>query len=129
MKDIQDRKDIEKLIRVFYEKMLADQLLGSLFTDVDLDHHFPILFDFWESILFQAGNYKRNTMQPHLDLHFKYQLTDDHFKQWLFLFNETVDEFFIGEKATQAKERARTIAMVIQAKIKDIDKRRLEINN
>ena len=130
--DIVSRIEIEKLIRVFYEKMLDDELLAPLFLQVakvDLTHHLPIIYDFWESALFQVGKYKRDLISVHLDLHQLHRLKASHFNRWLKLFNETVDEYFEGEKATQAKERARTIAAVIKAKINNLDRMRLEFNN
>lgn len=130
--DIQSRLDIEKLVKVFYEKILDDALLAPLFlkvANIDLSKHLPIQYDFWESVLFQVGKYKRDTLAAHLELHQLHRLNAAHFDQWLALFNETVDDFFEGEKATQAKERALTIAAFIKAKIKHFDRKRLELNN
>ena len=131
-KDIENRADIERLVRIFYEKLLADDMLGHIFTEVaqiDLVEHLPILFDFWESVLFQVGKYSRNTMDIHLDLNMKYRLKGEHFNQWLILFYETVDEYFEGIKAQQAKERALSIANIIKIKIDRLERLRLEINN
>ena len=119
-KDITDRDDIIKLVTIFYEKLLADKSISYLFTDVakiDLVPHLEVLADFWENILFQKDTYRKNAMQPHLALHHESPLTKQHFETWLSYFNETVDEFFIGEKAFLAKERALSIATVMQIKI------------
>ncbi len=119
-KDIRDRDDILKLVTCFYKKLLADSTINYLFTDVakiDLPPHLEILTDFWENILFQKDTYRKNAMQPHLALHQKSSLHKHHFDTWLKYFNETVDEFFVGEKATLAKERALSIATVMQIKI------------
>ena len=118
--DIENRADIAELINCFYEKLLNDPLMAHLFTDVaktNLKEHLPILYDFWEHILFQTGNYRRDTMKPHLDLHRMYPLKDEHFDRWLKLFDESIDELFEGEKAQQAKVRALSIATVIRIKI------------
>lgn len=126
-RDIQNREDIAQLINAFYDKLLEDELLAHLFTDVaqiDLTEHLPILYDFWESVLFQTGNYRRNAMEAHLDLHHKHRLEEKHFNRWLALFDETVDEFFAGEKAHQAKVRALSIATVIRMKIAQLEKMR-----
>ena len=32
--DIRNRKDIEKLVNAFYEKVKTDEVIGYLFTDV-----------------------------------------------------------------------------------------------
>jgi len=118
--DIQSREDIELLINAFYKKLLVDDELGIIFTKVakiNLEEHLPILCDFWEGILFQSNKYRRNAMQAHLDLHQKHQLTKMHFERWLKIFDDTVDELFVGQKAHQAKVRALSIATVIQMKI------------
>ena len=77
----------------------------------------PIMYDFWENTLFHNGSYKRNAMQPHLDLNEKISLTKAHFDQWLQIFKNTVDELFEGEIANNAKTRAISIATMIQLKI------------
>ena len=58
-----------------------------------------------------------------------HQLTDEDFKRWLTLFNQTVDDLFAGEKASGAKDRALSIATIIKLKIDDLENRRLALNN
>lgn len=130
--DIESRNDIIQLVNHFYDQLLKDPLLAHLFTEVariDLSEHLPILYDFWESILFRAGKYRRDTLQPHLDLHFAHPLTDRHFERWLELFNNSVDELFSGPNAHEAKVKALSIATVIRIKIHNLEKIRLELNN
>jgi hemoglobin len=67
--------------------------------------------------LLQEGRYDGNPMKIHLDLHFQEPLTKAHFDRWLAHFNSTVDELFEGPKAHLAKERALSIATVMQIKI------------
>ncbi len=119
-KDIKDRKAIELLIDTFYDKVRKDETLAYIFDDiakVDWENHLPVMYDFWETTLFHTGSYKRNAMQPHLDLNEKIPLKKLHFDQWLKLFNETVDELFEGEIAHNAKTRALSIATMMQIKI------------
>jgi len=131
-KDIQNRADIQKLMTTFYEQLLQREEMKHIFLEVariDVLEHLDILVDFWESVLFQAGTYKRNAMEIHLDLHRQYPLTEAHFKTWLHLFNETTDTLFEGAKATMAKERALSIASIIKMKIDHLDRLRQELNN
>lgn len=119
-KDIHDRQDIERLIRAFYEKVRRDDVIGYFFNEVvqiDWETHFPIMFDFWESVLFHTMGYRRNAMKIHIDLHLKEPLKEEHFQRWLALFDQTVDELFAGETANMAKTRARSIATMMQIKI------------
>ena len=122
-KDIANREDLYTLLTQFYNKLLADNSISYLFTDVakiDLHHHLEILIDFWDSILFQSDTYRKNAMQPHMILHQKSPLLKHHFETWLGYFNQTVDELFVGEKASLAKERALGIATVMQIKIRQL---------
>jgi hemoglobin len=122
-KDIENRNDLLLLMQEFYKKLLADNSINYLFTDVakiDLHHHLPVLVDFWDSILFQSGIYQQNAMQPHIALHQKSRLAKQHFETWLRYFKETVDELFSGDNAFIIKERATSIATVMQIKIKQL---------
>jgi len=119
-KDIEKRRDIEQLVDHFYEKVKTDPTIGYIFNDiakVDWQHHLPIMYAFWESIIFNKNSYSGNPMVIHAKLNAQTRLTAAHFKQWLHLFTMTVDELFEGKNAQLAKERAASIAAVIQAKV------------
>lgn len=118
--DILNRADLELLMKTFYGKLLADVSISYLFTDVakiNLEKHLPILVDFWESILFQSDSYQKNAMKVHMDLHKQSPLQQHHYKTWLGYFHETVNELFEGEKAELARQRATSIATVMQIKL------------
>ena len=115
-RDIENREDIDRLMVRFYSAALADDLIGFIFTDVaklDLEHHLPIIGDFWETILFQSGVYSkhgRNPLMVHGELNEKVRLEFDHFLRWLELFEKVVDEEFEGGNADFIKSRAHAIA-------------------
>lgn len=118
--DISTRDDLHLLVTRFYEKLLADKSISYIFTDVakiDLAAHLPILVDFWEMVLFQSDTYRKNALQIHVDLHKKSPFSKEHFNIWLLYFKQTIDELFEGEKAFLAKERATSIATVMQIKM------------
>jgi hemoglobin len=118
--DIENRKDIQLLINSFYDKVKADPVIGFIFNDimrVNWERHLPAMYDFWENTLFFAGGYVGNPMEIHRRLNKVIPLTAEHFQQWTLLFTSTVDELFSGEKATLAKQRAISIARVMQLKI------------
>ena len=123
-KDITGREDLVRLVTLFYEKLLKDDSINYLFIDVakiNLAHHLEVLVDFWENILFQKDSYRKNAMQPHMILHQKSPLQKYHFETWLRYFNDTINELFEGEKAFLAKERALSIATVMQIKISQLN--------
>ncbi|MGB7070486.1 MAG: group III truncated hemoglobin [Pyrinomonadaceae bacterium] len=114
-RDIQNREDIDLLMREFYAEAISDSLIGYIFTDVaklDLDHHLPIIGDFWETMLFQTGDYGRhgrNPLKVHGDLNEKTPLLVEHFTRWLEIFERKVNALFQGERADFIKLRARSI--------------------
>lgn len=120
MKDIETRDDLELLLREFYNKLLADQSISYIFTDVakiNLEEHIPHLTDFWELSLFHTGNYKKNVMKVHLDLNEKEMFTPQHFETWLGHFEVTVDRLYAGSNAEKIKTRAHSIATVMKIKL------------
>lgn len=118
--DIATSEHIQLLVNKFYDKAVADKNLGFIFTDVakvNWQHHLPIMYAFWESTLLGNAGYKGNPMDAHFKLNQKHTLTAEHFNIWKSLFIETVDEYFVGEIADLAKERARSIADLMFYKI------------
>ena len=120
VKDIETRADIDELMQAFYARALDDDVIGYIFTDVaklDLEHHLPIIGDFWESLLFGTPAYSkhgRNPLLVHRELHEKSSLTAEHFQRWLEIFIATVDQMFDGERAEYLKQRAAAIAVRMQ---------------
>lgn len=117
--DIRNRKDIEKLVNAFYDKVKKDDTIGYLFNDiakVNWELHLPKMYDFWENILFYSGNYSGSPMVVHKELHQKSTMNQQHFQHWNDLFSQTVDSLFEGIKANEIKERASNIAQVIMYK-------------
>lgn len=119
--DIRDRADVEQLVNRFYEKVRADDTIGFIFNDVarvDWEKHLPVMYDFWEGVLFFTGNYTGNPLVAHRRLNNVIQLNEEHFRRWLQLFHGAVDELFDGEKAELARQRATSIATVMQLKMR-----------
>lgn len=119
-KDIENRADIDLLMERFYSELLEDNSINYIFTDVikiNLETHLPVIADFWESVLFTRDIYFNNPMKIHLEINDKTPLSKHHFDTWLQHFNTTIDELFEGDIALRAKERALSIATVMQIKI------------
>lgn len=114
--DIESREHIDALMRVFYERAMSDPEIGPFFTEVvhlDLEHHLPVIGDFWESVLFGTGVYakhRRNPLQVHGEIDEKRPLEAPHFNRWLAIFFECVDGMFAGRRAEFAKMRGHAIA-------------------
>lgn len=111
--DITERKHLEHLLKDFYQRVLADEIIGFYFTQVvpfDLHKHLPKVCDFWEAQLFGKLGYQGRNFETHLAIHRHTAITPHHFQRWLFLFETSVDQHFTGPCAEAAKHRAGAIA-------------------
>ena len=120
MKDIQNREDLHLVMRNFYVRLLNDPEIEFFFTQVvkiDLEPHLIELVHFWEQIIFNTGEYKKNVLQIHTDLNQQSKLSSEHFSIWLNYFNTTIDENFAGPTAENMKTRALSIATVMKIKM------------
>ena len=122
-KEIENREDVYILVSAFYDKLKEDDFIGPIFLKIIPDekwgNHLQKLTDFWETNLFFVKKFKGNPMKAHKDLDAKinHTISKEHFGRWLQLWFETIDAFFIGKKAHEAKERARNIASIMFLKI------------
>ena len=120
MRDIQTREDLHLLMSKFYVKLLADSKINFIFTEIakiDLEPHLQDLADFWDQMLFNRGEYRKNVLKIHTDLNQLSKLSEEHFAIWIHYFNTTIDENFVGQIAENMKTRALSIATVIKIKI------------
>jgi hemoglobin len=113
VKDIENRADVERLVRAFYGRALVDPFIGFIFTDVaklELEEHVPQITSFWETVLLGTQTYSGGAFRPHAELNAKVKLRQGHFERWLQLWFGTVDELFAGERANLAKVHALRVA-------------------
>ena len=118
--DIQTRADIETVLQSFYNGLLTDPEIGHFFTVVvplNLEVHLPRIADFWESVLFSTRGYAANVMAIHQHIHTLSPVTAAHLNRWVALFTATVDRHFQGQKATLMKQRAQSIATMMNIKL------------
>ena len=114
--DILNASDVKLLVDTFYKQVMVDETIGHFFTEIakiNLETHMPIMYSFWENVLFYTGEYKRNPMIKHVDLNRKSPLSQEHFDHWLNLWVSTVDNLFTGDKAEEAKSKASQIAKMM----------------
>lgn len=74
MNDLKNRDDIELLVNEFYKKVIDDEIIGHVFTEVvqlDFEKHIPVICDFWETTLLGQMKYKGNPMLKHIELNKK----------------------------------------------------------
>lgn len=118
---IENREDINLLVRTFYQKVRKDNVLGPIFNSIisDWESHFIVLTDFWEAQLFLKRKYYGNPVVVHqeVDVKMNNSITSEHFGLWLNLWFETIDTLFEGETAWIAKNRAQKMSTMLFLKI------------
>jgi hemoglobin len=118
--DIRNREDIAALVNAFYNKVKVNPQIGHFFNEVvkvDWEKHLPKMYDFWEGIVFGVSNYSGNPINTHKEVHTLHAFSKADFDEWIRLFKQTVDEMYEGEKAELIKQRALSIATVMQLKV------------
>lgn len=125
MKALETRNDIELLVNKFYSKVIEDEKIGFFFNDiakVDWERHLPIMYSFWESILFGKMSYKGNPMLVHFPINEKHSMEQQHFERWILLWKTTIEENFEGENAQLALLKAKNIAQLMSYKMQNAKK-------
>ena len=125
MKDIQTPEEIYIVVDEFYKKLLADDTISYIFTDVvkiKLEEHLPILVTFWSQAILETGGYVNNLTQIHLDVNAKSYLSKELFDIWLNHFEAAINENFEGFNCERMKNQAHNLSTIMQIKIAQQDK-------
>lgn len=115
--DIENIEQIKTLVNQFYNRVKEDELLAPLFNHVNWEKHLPVMYAFWNNVIFNTGGYSGNPLQAHRNFHQQFPLNALQFERWLKLFNETLDLHFEGTNTETARQRATSIAGVMQIKL------------
>ena len=113
MREIENARDVHELVQTFYQKVMKDEQLSPFFKHLNLDEHLPKMEFFWRFVLLDESGYTTSVTDKHMHM----RLKEEHFKRWIFLFDQTLDELFVGEKVELAKQRATLIGWTIQSKM------------
>ncbi|HET7665938.1 MAG TPA: group III truncated hemoglobin [Mycobacterium sp.] len=120
LRDLATRADVESLLRRFYSEAFHDELLAEPFAELcsrGLEEHLPIMCDFWETVLFRSGVYRRNTLHAHRRIHSETPLAPPHFARWLTLWTNSIDHMYRGPVAEHAKIQAARIATAMHRRL------------
>jgi hemoglobin len=114
-KDIENIRDIQQLVNTFYEKVQKDLLLGDIFSAKisDWPTHLDKMYRFWQTVLLEQHTYSGSPFPPHANM----PLTGEHFDRWLAIWRETINLYFQGIKADEAKWRGEAMAAMFLSKI------------
>ena len=108
-KDIEGAADVKLMVDEFYTQVAKDELLAPIFNFRLSSYWLPHLekmYSFWNAALFGQKGYVGNPFSKHATM----VLTTQHFTRWLGMFNGTIDTYFEGPVADDAKRRARIMA-------------------
>jgi hemoglobin len=120
MNDIQNQDDLYIVVDAFYKKLLADEAISYIFTDVvkiKLEEHLPILVSFWSQSILGTGGYYNNLTQIHLDVNANSYLSKELFEIWLNHFENAIDENYKGINCERMKNQAHNLSTIMQIKI------------
>jgi len=114
--DVENREDLEKLVRIFYDKVRKDEEIGPIFNSIitDWEPHLQKITDFWEQHVFGVQKYKGNPIEAHnkVDDQTNHNVTAHNFGTWLFYWMQTLDELFDGPNKEVLKFKARKMQTV-----------------
>lgn len=118
--DINNRQDIELLVNSFYDRVKQDDTIGFIFQQIigaDWSHHLPIMYNFWDTILFHTATYQGQPIAQHIKVDRQIKLEQAHYERWLQLWDETINSLFAGAVAEEAKKRAKLMMDLISMKV------------
>ena len=120
-KELNDEQDIATLIDSFYKKVLEHDRLAYFFTEAihNWSFHKQQFIKYWSSQILFTDSYEGTPLHRHvhIDQHFEKGFTRQHFDDWAALWQETVEELFVGDKAELAKECGVNMAKNIYLKM------------
>jgi len=116
-RDIATDNDVGVLVGRFYRGAIPDPLLGPVFErfGVDWSLHLPKLIAYWEHVLLNRPGIATNTIGAHASVQNVAPFGPAHIARWVELWEQTVDESYVGPVADLAKTRARQVARALQA--------------
>lgn len=105
-------EQIDTIVRTFYAKIRVHPTLGPIFngalgTNEDVwNFHEEKILRFWSNVLFREGNYGVNLMATHMEVP---NIKDEHFTQWLALFDSVLLDLLPEETALLFSAKAHKI--------------------
>lgn len=105
-------EQIDRVVKVFYAKIRKHPTLGPIFngiigTDAGLwEYHEDKISRFWRNALHKENCYAGNPSLTHMQIE---EIRDEHFTQWLDLFDTILNEELPEDAALEFSEKAHRI--------------------
>jgi hemoglobin len=115
-KDIATLDDIKLIVNAFYQDIQKNEILGPIFEQRiggKWEQHLEKMYRFWQTILFHEHTYSGAPFPPHATM----PINESHFVIWVRGWTGTVDRFFAGPIAEEAKRRGTLMAAVFNSKL------------
>jgi hemoglobin len=115
-KDIETLDDIKLMVNTFYQRIQINDVLGPIFEQRiggRWEQHLEKMYRFWQTVLFNEHTYSGSPFPPHATM----QIDERHFVIWVQNWTGTVDEFFTGPIADEAKRRGTLMAGIFNSKL------------
>lgn len=106
---------IREMVELFYSRTQQDSLLGPIFQErvADWSTHYATMTRFWSSAIMRAGTYSGRPIEAH-----KFGgLKEAHFRRWVTVFTNTVNDVFSASDAALFTELAKRMASSIAMRI------------
>lgn len=116
-RDVATRNDVGVLVYRFYRHAIPDPLLGPVFErfGVDWPSHLPKLVTYWEHVLLDRPGMATNTVGAHGGVQNIAPFGPAHIDRWVALWEQTIDDLYVGPVAELAKKRARQVGRALRA--------------
>lgn len=114
-------EQINKIVKVFYAKIRVHPTLGPIFngaigTNADIwEFHEEKIDRFWHNVLLREGDFGVNLMATHLEVP---GIKDEHFTQWLELFDGVLSDLLPEETASLFSAKAHKIGNGLRRVVK-----------
>ena len=104
---------IERMVRVFYDRALANETLAPIFREAihDWEPHIKTVSDFWSGVIHGTGRYQGNAYAPHIKLKFE----PEAFNDWLAVFESAASDELAPKDAKEAIRIAHHMANSFKA--------------
>ena len=105
-------EQINTIVKIFYAKIRVHPTLGPIFngaigTNTDIwEFHEDKINRFWHNVLLSEGDFGTNLMATHMEVP---GIKDEHFTQWLELFDTVLNDQLPQETALLFSEKAHKI--------------------
>lgn len=123
-RDIENLDDIKLVVNTFYQHIQNNEVLGPIFEERIAgrwEQHLEKMYRFWQTILFNEHTYNGAPFPPHATM----PIDESHFVIWVQNWTGTIDEFFSGAIAEEAKKRGALMAAIFNSKLEFFKQNRL----